>query len=170
MEQADPCFVSDPFDEVRRKVIDNSSAESVSWHSHTSRGGLLTTRNGTPYCSANDAVCLEVTGTPDTRLRIRFDNRTVTSLLATQPDWTHTPQPGHLEVEVSLGELIAGRRGFQMDGSPNSVVLHRAVPESLFTIHGAHTPRPGESACYYLRVTQENGQMAWASPIWIQAV
>ena len=89
--------------------------------------------------------------------------------MATSPDWTHTPSPGHLDVEVSLGELLAGRRGFSMDGSPNSVVLHRAVPETLYTIHGAHTPRPGEAACYYLRVTQENGQMAWASPIWIDA-
>lgn len=169
IEQVMPCFVSDPFDETRRKRIDHWSASDVSWHSHTSRGGSLTTRNGTPYCSANDAICLEITGAPDTRLKLRLRNRTVTSLLATQPDWTHTPRPGHLEVDVSLADLIAGRRGFQMEGAPNCVVLHRAVPETLFTINGAHTPRPGESACYYLRVTQENGQMAWASPIWIDA-
>jgi hypothetical protein len=169
IEQVVPCFTSDPFDETRRKRINSSSPGQVSWQSHTSRGGWLTTRNGTPYCSANDAVCVEITGSPQTVLRLRLDNRTVTSLMATSPDWTHTPSPGHLDVEVSLGELLAGRRGFSMDGSPNSVVLHRAVPETLYTIHGAHAPRPGESACYYLRVTQENGQMAWASPIWIDA-
>ena len=169
IEHVAPCFVSDPFDEARRKRIDGWSPAQVSWQSHTSRGGWLTTRNGTPYCSANDAICLEITGTPETVLRLHLDNKTVTSLVATQPDWTHTPRPGALDVEVTLGDLLAGRRGFPMEGSPNSVVFHRAVPEALYSIHGAHTPRPTDAACYYLRVTQENGQMAWASPIWIDA-
>jgi hypothetical protein len=54
------------------------------------------------------------------------------------------------------------------------VVAHRAVPESLYTMRGSHSldgidalNANGEDSFYYLRVTQENGQMAWSSPIWV---
>ena len=169
LQQVVPCFTSDPFDELRRKRVDEWTDTEVRWHSHTSRGGVLTTRNGTPSCSANDALCLEIFGDAGTRVHLQLRNGTRTSLLATQPDWSLTPQMGRKEISFTLGELLAGRRGFAMEDNPCSVVFHRAVPEALFTLHGAYAPRPGTSACYYLRVTQENGQMAWSSPIWIDA-
>ena len=39
------------------------------------------------------------------------------------------------------------------------------VREAAFTFRDADA-RPGESY-YYVRVQQEDGQMAWASPIWV---
>lgn len=166
IEQVMPCFTSDPFDEHRRKRLDGWSADRVEWQSHTSRGGWLTTRNGTPYCSANDAVCVEVSGSAATQLRLELHNKTVTSLVSTQPDWSLTPSPGQLQADVSIADLRSGRRGFSMQGAPNSVLLHRAVPESMYTMNG--TWPVDEPGCYYLRVTQENGQMAWSSPIWVE--
>ncbi|MEE2658403.1 MAG: DUF3604 domain-containing protein [Candidatus Latescibacterota bacterium] len=169
LRQVMPCFTSDPFDEHRRKRIDKVTDIECHWHSHTSRGGWISTRNGTPYCSANDALCLEVEGSPDTQIRLELSNRTRTSLVSTQPDWTLTPRPGHKEMILTIGDLLEGRRGFTMDGTPNSVVWHRALPESLYTLHGDHALRPDDDASsYYLRVTQSNGQMAWSSPIWIE--
>jgi hypothetical protein len=47
-------------------------------------------------------------------------------------------------------------------------LLHRGVPDSGYRVPFAfvdHTP-PG-AHYYYLRVSQENGQMAWSSPVWI---
>lgn len=47
-------------------------------------------------------------------------------------------------------------------------MLHRGVPDGGFRVPFAfvdHTP-PG-THYYYLRVSQENGQMAWSSPIWV---
>ena len=47
------------------------------------------------------------------------------------------------------------------------VVAHRAVPPNLYTIDGRRSHTPGDGSFYYLCVTQGNGQMAWASPVWM---
>jgi len=47
------------------------------------------------------------------------------------------------------------------------VVAHRAVPPNLYTIDGRRSHTPGDGSFYYLRVTQGNGQMGWASPVWM---
>ena len=49
------------------------------------------------------------------------------------------------------------------------MVAHRAVPESLYALTGTYAldAGVGEDSFYYLRVTQENGQMAWSCPIWV---
>lgn len=163
-----PCFASDPFDERRRKVVTSQGPNGCAWRSHTSRGGVLTTRNGPPSCRANDALCLEVRGTPATRLELDLRCETHTSLLATTPDWSLSPRLGHLQEVMSLGELVDGRRGFRVEEMPTSVVVHRAIPRGQYTVEGSFDRDLDTPAWYYLRVTQENGQMGWASPIWIE--
>ena len=169
LEQAVPCFSSDPFDEHRRKRIEARGERSCSWRSHTSRGGMLTSRNGNISNRANDALCLQVRGTAATRIVLDMDCQTHTSLVATGPDWSLSSRLGRLEAEFTVGELLEGRRGLRLEEVPTSVVVHRAIPQGQYTVEGAYTENLKEPACYYLRATQENGQMAWASPIWIEA-
>jgi hypothetical protein len=49
------------------------------------------------------------------------------------------------------------------------VKVHRAVPAAGYTaqLTLSDTPPPGRS-CYYARISQTNGQMAWTSPIWVE--
>ena len=161
-----PCFTSDPFDETRRKQVLERDETAVRWRSHTSRGGLFISRNGLPTSRANDALCLEIEGTPQTRLALEMGCQTHRSLMATAPDWALSPRLGQGAWSIGLDELLEGRRGFRLEEIPTSVVVHRAVPEHGFTLEGDwEAERP---ACYYLRVVQENGQMAWTSPVWLE--
>ena len=169
IEQAVPCFASDPFDERRRKRITSRDTRRCAWQSHTSRGSLFTSRNGAASCRANDALCLEIRGTPQTRIGLEMSCETHTSLIATAPDWNLSTRLGHLRRSFTIAELLEGRQGFRVDDQATSVVVHRAIPQSQFTVVGKYAEKLEEPACYYLRVTQENGQMAWASPIWIEA-
>jgi len=169
LEQAVPCFASDPFDERRRKRITARDDQRCTWQSHTSRGSIFTTRNGSVSCRANDALCLEIRGTPETRIDLEMRCETHTSLLATAPDWSLSPRLGRWQHSLTIGELLAGRRGFRMEEIPTSVVVHRAIPQGRFTVGGGYAENLDRPACYYLRVTQENGQMGWASPIWVEA-
>lgn len=168
LEEVMPCFSSDPFDEHRRKRIVEQDSRSCSWQSHTSRGGALTSRNGNISCRANDALCLQVRGNKETRLTLNMDCQTHTSLVATGPDWLISPNLGKVQSECTIGELLAGRKGLRVEEVPTSVVLHRAIPQAQYTVKGTYAEDLQEPACYYLRVTQENGQMAWASPIWVE--
>ena len=167
LEQVVPCFCSDPFDEQRRKQVLFRDETTCRWQSHTSRGSVFTTRNGTLSCSPNDALCLEVRGTEKTRVALDLSCETHKSLLATTTDWSISPCLGRQQRCFTVGELLEGRQGFRMEGVPTWAVVHRAVPPGLYTVSGGYNERLEEPACYYLRVTQENGQMAWASPIWL---
>jgi hypothetical protein len=174
IEQLVPCFTSDPFDEERRKVANLSGETACSWKSHTSRGGVFTTRNGSTANSANDALCVEIVGDERTRLTLHMRCESHKSLLATSSDFPISTHGGSKELTVTVGDLLRGRQGHRLDDFPTWVVAHRAVPESLYTMRGSHSldgidalNANGEDSFYYLRVTQENGQMAWSSPIWV---
>jgi hypothetical protein len=167
LKQVVPCFTSDPFDEQRRKRVEDQDEAGCTWQSHTSRGGIFTSRNGATAPSANDALCLEVSGNEQTKLTIEFDCTTHKSLLATGPDLSISSGIGRFERTLTLGELLESRQGFRLDGMPTWVLVHRAVPPHLYSMTGSYGHATGDAACYYLRVTQENGQMAWASPLWV---
>jgi len=72
--------------------------------------------------------------------------------------------------DYTIGQLMAESQAFPMERPKTWVKLHRAVPPCLYQMQGAHVmpSGPAASAYYYLRVTQENGQMAWTSPIWFE--
>lgn len=116
--QVVPCFSSDPFDEVRRKRVLEWNEKRCAWQSHTSRGSVFTTRNGSTAPRANDALCVEVEGTQDTRIELEFDCRTSKSLLATATDWSLTGKLGGSRTSFSIGELLRGRQGWRVDGLP----------------------------------------------------
>ncbi len=129
---------------------------------------LLTSRNASAACRANDALCLEITGDPATRISLDIECRTRQSLLATSADWQIANASGRQERSYTLAELAGGSDGFSMGGPPSWVRVHRAVPGTSFRYSGAYHRMDGETGCFYLRVTQENGQMAWSSPIWVK--
>ena len=69
----------------------------------------------------------------------------------------------------SVAELLEGSRSTLMQGWLSPVVLvHRAVPESLYTFTLELNDVVTSPAYYYVRVAQENGQWAWGSPIWVE--
>ena len=162
------CFSSDPFDEARRKRVLERDETGCAWQSHTSRGAVFTTRNGATAPRANDALCLEVEGTDDTRLALEFECRTSKSLLATASDWQLTGKLGGSKRDFSIGELLRGRQGWRVDGLPTSIVAHRAMPEAHYALAGRFVEPAVGPAFYYLRATQDNGQLAWSSPVWFE--
>ena len=111
---------------------------------------------------------MEVEGTEETRVQLEFDCRTSKSLLATATDFTLTGQLGGSQAGFTIGELLKGRQGWRVDGLPTWIVAHRALPQALYSLEGHFIDRSGTPSCCYLRVTQENGQMAWSSPIWFE--
>ena len=163
-----PNFCSDPFDEQRRKRIISQDAFHCRWQSHTSRGGIITTRNSIPACSSSDALCLEIKGNRKTKINFEMHCQTSKSLLATALDWTIQPWSSTQKCDYTIEELLEGSQAIAMDRPPTWVKIHRVVLPSLYRLSGTYRPPDNfeNSAFYYLRVTQENGQMAWTSPIW----
>ena len=109
-------------------------------------------------------------GSGDTVLGLELSCRTRQSLLATTLDWSTGNAAAALRREVTIGELLDGRLGLRIEGVSTSVVVHRAVLEAAFALVGGmrHPDDFAGPACYYLRVVQENGQLAWSSPIWLE--
>ena len=95
------------------------------------------------------------------RLRLRFE-------------WGWGPMKGYQvfdwqgSLKVEDGRLLQGRLGWSVDELPTWIVAHRALPESLYLMQGRFADTAAEPAHYYLRVTQQNGQLAWSSPIWFE--
>ena len=63
---------------------------------------------------------------------------------------------------------LKGAFAFSKMGS--TIKVHRIIPETKvktqFTIND---DRPGDKVdCYYIRVHERNGQLAWSSPIWVE--
>lgn len=160
-----PCFASDPFDEHRRKALDEPLLGSVSWQSHTSRGGVFTSRNSNTVARANDAVCLGVEGTQDTRLDLRMTCHAQNSIVSTPADWATANHRGEVAESLTIGELLAGRVAIPMGRPLSWVVVHRAHPASRLRVADGCRLTDCRDGYAYLRVTQANGQMAWSSPV-----
>ncbi len=167
LEESIPCFSSDPFDEHRMKVIEESSPSRSRWKSHTSRGGVFTTRNSNTVGSANDAICFEVMGNPDTEVEIEMTCHAGNSIVATSVDWGTANQRGNINRTVTIEELLGGRVAIRM-GKPSSwIVVHRAQPRKRITASESVMLKDCPPGYVYLRVTQANGQMAWSSPVYL---
>jgi hypothetical protein len=167
LTQSVPCFTSDPFDEHRRKRIDSVDDSHCSWQSHTSRGGVFTTRNSNTVGSANDALCFEVKGDRDTKIEIEIECHAGNSIVSTSVDWGVANHRGTVSKTVTLGELLDGRVAIPMGKPSTWIVAHRAHPRRRLEVSEGHTLRDCRPGYAYLRVTQTNGQMAWSSPVFV---
>ena len=141
-----PCLQSAPFDEDRRHRIEPGGPQEFHWVSYTSRAGACRE-------NPNNAMVFELDGRPDDHVRL--------SLTA----------PAEMELEYSLAELAESSRvEFTGDFPCESFLVHRLVPSAMYAGGFKLDDSPGGEGedFYYVRVTEANGHMAWASPIWVR--
>jgi hypothetical protein len=149
-----PCFRSRPFLENDRPGIKELSNTRCSWEAYTTERRAV---EGI-QCFENpntQAVALEIRGTPETRLILKLlepVKKVIAATLGALIEQARIEPTGHL-----LGE---------------SVVLQRLVLPHEYTVVEEVVDREAihdRIDFYYLRVSQANGQMAWTSPIWVEA-
>lgn len=147
LEEVQTGFQSGPLDEERWDRVVEQTERSVRVHSFTALRQQFEDRS-------QKSVVLRLRGTPETRLTV--------SLQA----------PAQQTLTVPLRELAeSGETLFTGDFPKESALLHRLV----FSEHSQTSFRfedEGDGSrtdWYYLRVVQANEQLAWSSPIWVEA-
>ena len=100
------------------------------------------------------SVVLKLRGGPETRLTVRLTS------------------PTNVSLTQSLGQLASSNEMlFTGDFPKESAMLHRVVFHDNYqtSYKFADHDDGREPNWYYVRVVQSNGQMAWSSPIWVDA-
>lgn len=146
IHQAMPCFQPGPFDEVKRSLILESTATKCRFQTYTSLSECL---NDCPQ----NSVVFDLEGPPSATVTLAFTK----PMMRTE---TYTLE------EASKNAITDLTTGFPSD----SFLIHRLVPDELATAEYGFVDTPSEDRAedyYYLRATQENGQVAWSSPIWV---
>ena len=149
----DPCFRNsatlDGENTACDEMLEMTNARAA-WRcrSMPNAAGLL---GGTHFSAGGpQSVVLDIAATEETRL-------VVTS--------------GDLSLDVPLPQLAARSTGRQTAGIGSTALkVHRAIPEReySFRYQEPYTPLDESPGFLYLRVTQVDGQMAWASPVWYE--
>ncbi|MFC2085958.1 hypothetical protein ACFLRO_01960 [Bacteroidota bacterium] len=144
IENIYPCFRSGPFDENRRHHVVLEDLGHVSVRSYSGRRGAY---RGNP----NHSVILAIEADPTARIELDVQD------------------PGDTYVSFSLEDLSQGGRALFTGPYPAECMLvHRPVFSSESQLMGRSLLKTGGRQSYaYLRVKQKNGQMAWASPVFM---
>ncbi|MBI1357744.1 MAG: DUF3604 domain-containing protein [Acidobacteria bacterium] len=141
-----PCFQSGPYDETRRDRITDRKQSEVAFELHTSRKEAFEEL-------PTKSVVLRLTGPPSAKLSLELES------------------PAPVGFQRSLGAL-AENNEVEITGrfTAESFLVHRLVPPTLSRVRTTFRDRgrQGRTDYYYVRVTQTNGQQAWASPIWVE--
>jgi len=139
-----PCLQSMPFDEARRHHFARRGEGGLSIRSYSSR------RNAYRE-NPNQSVVLEIAAGTDAVLEL--------SLRA----------PVTRKTTTRLADLHAGSHNLQTGPFPNeSYQWHRLVPLAASSLEGRCTLELPEARSYvYLRASQKNGHIAWASPVFM---
>ncbi|MBI4270674.1 MAG: hypothetical protein HY615_10105 [Candidatus Rokubacteria bacterium] len=143
--RAFPCLQSGPFDEARRHRFERLGERTLRVTSYTSRKGAYLE-------NPNQSVALELQGEAALELRLTL----------TAPAEART-------VSRAADLLHASHNLFTGPFPGESYQWHRLVPLAASTARGRvalPVPTTGRSSVY-LRVKQRNGQMAWASPVFV---
>jgi hypothetical protein len=147
LEAVHPCFQSGPFEEGRRDRILDRSEQGVRVESFTARRQQL---EDVP----TKAVVLKARGGPDTKLTVAIAS------------------PSKVSLTQSFKELAeSGETIFTGNFPRESALVHRLVfAENYQTNYSVADQDRGEQVSwYYLRVVEANGQIAWSSPVWVEA-
>jgi len=140
-----PCFQSGPMDEERRNKVLEFTGDRCTWQSYTCRERSFAE---TP----TNAVVLEIEGESDAVLNLGLES------------------PVEKSFRYKLGDLARSSEiEFTGDFPCESFLVHRLVPEAMYTAQFGFVDTGSSDDFYYVRVTQANGHMAWSSPIWIGA-
>lgn len=139
-----PCLQSGPFDEDRRHRFTLSGENTLDIVSYTSRRGAY-------RLNPNQSVILEIAGNANTQIDL---------------DLT---QPVSQKVACNLGDLATGSiNRFTGPFPAEGYQWHRLAPLRATRVAGTcRVALPGAHGNIYLRARQLNGQMAWASPVFV---
>lgn len=147
LEDVQTCFQSGPLDESRRDKVLERSAQSLRVQSFTALRQQFED-------ISTKAVVLKVRGNPRTRVNVSLGKPTTASLSQTFAQLAES------------GEML-----FTGDFPKESAMLHRLVFHDHY--HSACTVSDTDDGkgpnWYYLRAVQANNQLAWSSPVWVEA-
>lgn len=144
---ATPCFQSGPLNEEGRNLLTQVDEHLCQVTSYTSRKDAYEER-------ATNSIILEIRGSQETELALSL------------------AQPIEIEHNNTLGELAESSDIFFMGSVPSeSVMIHRVVFSENYQTSFEFTDRQEghDTDWYYVRVVQANGNLAWSSPIWVEA-
>lgn len=147
LEDFQTCFQSGPLDESRRDRVVTHSDRHLHVRSFTALRQQFEDHS-------QKAVVLAARGGPDTRVTVSLEAPTRVSLSQT-----------FKQLAVSNEMLFTG------DFPKESAMLHRLVfHDHYHTSYQVSDADEGRGVnWYYARVVQANGQLAWSSPIWVEA-
>lgn len=121
----------------------------------------------------NEGFIIEIEAEKDSKITLIVDGRTETYTVEQLLDQSHL-----IVFEEEAKKLVQEKSGLvdfpRSDGwyhNAYKVKLYQGTPESQYNIKGSfniNEPSEGENS-YFIKVIQQDGQVAWASPIWIQA-
>ncbi|MCP5372247.1 MAG: hypothetical protein H6907_11000 [Hyphomicrobiales bacterium] len=142
--RAFPCLQSGPFDEDRRHRFTRTGDNGLAVTSYTARRGGY---RGLP----TQSLILEVAGGPATAFELRLR------------------RPADQTTTTTAAQLAAGSLNLATGPFPKETYQwHRLVPLAASRVAGAcRLPVPEGPSHVYLRARQRNGQMAWASPVYL---
>ena len=142
-----PAWQAAPYEEDRRDRVLARSDTGCRWQSFTARQGAFAE-------DPSKRMYFEIDGPADARVRVEVK------------------QPAPVVIEQTLGELaVQSQTEFVGEFTTENVQIDRLVlPESYEASLQIEDTGSGERTdYYYVRVTQANGQMAWTSPVWVDA-
>jgi hypothetical protein len=144
IERFFPCLQSMPFDEQRRHRFERQGAAGLAIRSYSSRKGAYRE-------NPNQSVVLELAAGVDATLELALT------------------EPVAQKTAARLGDLFGGSLNLRTGPFPKeSYQWHRLVPLAASSVAGRCTLDLPEGRSYaYLRARQKNGQMAWASPVFL---
>lgn len=141
-----PCFQSGPFEESRRNLIKKLSGNSCHITSYTSREEAFAEK-------PTNAVVLNISGNPEIKLSLNLS------------------KPKNMEITKSLKELVNLNEIIYTGPFPDeSILIHPIVFSNHFNTEFSFIDDEVSTKenWYYIRVMQNNGQLAWSSPIWVE--
>jgi hypothetical protein len=144
--EVQPCFQCGPLDEERRNRIFNRSDDGLTVQSYTSRLQAFAER-------PTNAVVLRIDGALNSSVNVILN------------------KPSDKALRKNIGELYESNEVLFTGPFPDeSMLIHRPVPEAAAkTSFDITDDSPGDRAdWYYIRVEQQNGHLAWSSPVWVE--
>jgi hypothetical protein len=139
----EPYWQEGPFDENRRHILSDVTANGFRLKSYHSRRRAFEQRD------THEVALIIDSASPRDSITLSF----------AKPDKT--------EAVVKLGALMEHDHNIKLNGG--SCKLRRLVPSvnanTAFTVED--TSDGASDDWYYIRVFQKNGQMAWSSPVWV---
>ncbi len=147
IEGVQPCFQSGPCEETKMDRIFERTGASCRVQSFTSRKQAFAEDD-------TKGVVLRMTGTPEARLRLNVE------------------QPAPMRIDRPLSDFVDANEVIYTGPFPSeSIRISRVVFAERHTTAFDFTDKgkPHRADWYYVRVRQANEQLAWSSPIWVEA-